>query len=94
MNLGQPCQGGKRAGIGRAQLSLGMAAIAMGGHVRVGLEDNIYYSRGRLAANEELVARIARIAAEAGRPVAAPDEARRILGLPARPRTGIASGAR
>ncbi len=69
------------AGIGRQQLPMAMAAIAMGGHVRVGLEDNLYYSKGRLARNEELVARVARIAAEAGRPVATPDEARKILGL-------------
>lgn len=71
------------AGIGRMQLPLAMTAIAMGGHVRVGLEDNMYYSRGRLATNEELVARIVRIAAELGRPVATPAQARRILGLPA-----------
>ena len=70
------------AGIGRMQLPLAMVAIAMGGHVRVGLEDNMYYSKGRLATNEELVARIVRIAAEAGRPVSTPDEARQILGLP------------
>jgi 3-keto-5-aminohexanoate cleavage enzyme len=69
------------AGVGRHQLPLAMAAIAMGGHVRVGLEDNLYYSKGRLARNEELVARVARIAAEAGRPVATPDQARVILGL-------------
>lgn len=69
------------AGIGRAQTAMAMAAIAMGGHVRVGLEDNLYYSKGRLARNEELVARVARIAAEAGRPVASPGEAREILGL-------------
>lgn len=69
------------AGIGRAQLSMAMAAIAMGGHVRVGLEDNLYYSKGRLARNEELVARVARIAHEAGREVATPDRAREILGL-------------
>jgi 3-keto-5-aminohexanoate cleavage enzyme len=70
------------AGIGRMQLPLALAALAMGGHVRVGLEDNIYYSKGRLATNEELVARVARVAAELGRPVATPDEARRLLGLP------------
>jgi 3-keto-5-aminohexanoate cleavage enzyme len=70
------------AGIGRMQLPLAAVAVAMGGHVRVGLEDNIYYSRGRLATNEELVARIVRIADELGRPVATPDEARRILRLP------------
>ena len=69
------------AGIGRAQLAMAMAAIAMGGHVRVGLEDNLYYSKGRLATNAELVARVARIAAEFGRPVATPQEAREILGL-------------
>ena len=69
------------AGIGRQQLPMALAAIAMGGHVRVGLEDNLYYSKGRLARNEELVARVARIAEEAGRPVATPDEARRILGV-------------
>jgi 3-keto-5-aminohexanoate cleavage enzyme len=69
------------AGIGRQQLPMAMAAIAMGGHVRVGLEDNLYFSKGRLARNEELVARVARIAQEAGRPVATPDQAREILGL-------------
>ncbi|MBV8725013.1 MAG: 3-keto-5-aminohexanoate cleavage protein, partial [Candidatus Eremiobacteraeota bacterium] len=69
------------AGIGRQQLPMAMAAIAMGGHVRVGLEDNLYYSRGKLARNEELVARVARIAAEAGRAVATPEKARDVLGL-------------
>jgi 3-keto-5-aminohexanoate cleavage enzyme len=71
------------AGIGRQQLPLAMTAIAMGGHVRVGLEDNLYYSKGRLARNEELVARVARIAQEAGRPVATPDQAREMLQLKA-----------
>lgn len=70
------------AGIGRMQLPLAVVAIAMGGHVRVGLEDNIYYERGRLARNDELVARVVRIAAELGRPVATPGEARAILRLP------------
>ena len=69
------------AGIGRQQLPMAMAAIAMGGHVRVGLEDNLFYTRGRLARNEELVARVARLAAEAGRAIATPDQARKILGL-------------
>lgn len=69
------------AGIGRAQLPLATAAILMGGHVRVGLEDNIYYSKGVLASNEMLVARVVRLAAELGREVATPDEARRILRL-------------
>ena len=69
------------AGIGRMQLPLAMAALAMGGHVRVGLEDNIYYSKGRLATNEDLVARVVRLAGELGRPVATPGQARSILGL-------------
>ncbi len=70
------------AGIGRGQLPMAVAAIAMGGHVRVGLEDNIYFSKGRLARNEELVERVARIAREAGRDVASPNEARSMLGIP------------
>jgi 3-keto-5-aminohexanoate cleavage enzyme len=78
------------AGIGRQQLPMAMTAIAMGGHVRVGLEDNLHYSRGRLARNEELVARVARIAGEAGRPVATPDQARKLLGL-ALPNAGRAA---
>jgi len=69
------------AGIGRRQLPMAALAIAMGGHVRVGLEDNIYYRKGELATNEKLVARVTRIAAELDRPVATPDEAREILGL-------------
>ena len=70
------------AGIGRNQLPLGAMAIVLGGHVRVGFEDNIYYSRGVLAkSNAELVARMARLAAELGRPVAKPAEARKILRL-------------
>ena len=69
-------------GIGRAQLALGMAAMAMGGHVRTGLEDNLFYRRGELArSNDQLVARVARLAAELGRPVATPAQARTLLGL-------------
>ncbi|GAC1312088.1 MAG: 3-keto-5-aminohexanoate cleavage protein [Vulcanimicrobiaceae bacterium] len=67
------------AGMGRDQLPLATVAIAMGGHVRVGLEDNIYYSRGRLARNDELVARVARIATDLGRELATPESARHIL---------------
>jgi len=69
------------AGLGRWQLPMGVLAIGMGGHVRVGLEDNLYYRRGELATNEQLVARMARIAVEAERPVATPQVARQILGL-------------
>jgi 3-keto-5-aminohexanoate cleavage enzyme len=70
------------AAIGRMQLPMATAAIAMGGHVRVGLEDNIWYTKGRLARNDELVARVARVAAELGRPIATPQMARRILRMP------------
>ncbi|MGE5483953.1 MAG: 3-keto-5-aminohexanoate cleavage protein [Ignavibacteriales bacterium] len=70
------------AGIGRYELPDAAMAILMGGHVRVGFEDNIYYSKGRLAdSNAELVARVSRLAAELCREVATPDEARAILGI-------------
>ena len=69
--------------IGRAQLPINVAALAMGGHVRTGLEDNIFYHKGQLAeSNAQLVARLARIANEIGRPVATSAEARTMLGLP------------
>lgn len=74
------------AGLGRWQLPMAVLAVVMGGHVRVGLEDNLYYHKGVLATNQQLVARVARIAAEVGRPVATPDEARQILGLQVRTR--------
>jgi len=68
------------AGIGRTELSLGAMAIILGGHVRVGFEDNIYYRRGQLAeSNAQLVQRIVRLADELGREVATPAEARKIL---------------
>lgn len=70
------------AGIGRFELPLAVHAVVMGGQVRVGLEDNIYYSKGRLAkSNAELVERIVRIAKEVGREIATPEEARKILGM-------------
>lgn len=70
------------AGIGRYELPLATAAIILGGHVRVGFEDNIYYKRGELAkSNAQLVERIVRLAHELGREVATPDEARNILGI-------------
>ena len=67
------------SGVGPAQLSAIAPAIITGGHVRVGLEDNIYYSKGILATNEQLVERVVRLAKELGRDVATPDEARKIL---------------
>jgi 3-keto-5-aminohexanoate cleavage enzyme len=70
------------AALGRYQLPLATHAIAMGGHVRVGLEDNIYYRRGQPArSNAELVARMVRIAGELERPVARVETARQILGI-------------
>lgn len=70
-------------GIGRFQCQINAAAILMGGHVRVGIEDSIYYHypNRELATNVKLVERIVRIARELGREIATPDEAREILGL-------------
>ena len=70
------------AALGRQQLPFTAHAIAMGGHVRVGIEDNIYYRKGELAqSNAQLVARAVRLADELLRPVASVREARAILGL-------------
>jgi uncharacterized protein (DUF849 family) len=68
--------------IGSAQLPATTQAILLGGHVRVGLEDNNYYSRGRLATNEMLVERTVRIIHELNMEHASPAEARNVLGLP------------
>jgi uncharacterized protein (DUF849 family) len=67
--------------IGPAQLPATTQAMLLGGHVRVGLEDNNYYSKGVLATNEQLVARTVRIATDLGLEIANPSEAREILGL-------------
>ncbi len=70
------------AGIGRWQLPVAIHTILMGGHVRVGFEDNIYYSKGVLAdSNAQLVSRVVRIAKETGREIASPSEARKILNI-------------
>ncbi len=70
------------AGIGRWHIPVSMVAMITGGHVRVGFEDNIYYHKNLIAeSNAQLVARIARIAEEMGRPVADLEQARKILGL-------------
>ena len=70
------------AGLGRGQLPMTLHAIAMGGHVRVGIEDNIYYRKGQMAlSNAQIVERVVRIAAECDRPAATVTEARTILGL-------------
>jgi 3-keto-5-aminohexanoate cleavage enzyme len=67
--------------IGSAQLPAAMNALLLGGHVRVGLEDNLYYSHGKLATNVELVERMARLVREMGFEPATPEEARQIMGL-------------
>ena len=70
------------AGIGRFQLPVATHAILMGGHVRVGFEDNIYYKKGVLAdSNAQLVARINRLATELDREIATPQQTRQIMGL-------------
>jgi 3-keto-5-aminohexanoate cleavage enzyme len=67
---------------GKANVDSIYASIALGGHVRVGFEDNIYYSKGRLAkSNAELVERAARIAKDCGRELARPDDVRQMLKL-------------
>jgi 3-keto-5-aminohexanoate cleavage enzyme len=74
------------AGVGQFQLPMATMAILTGGHVRVGLEDNLFYKKGELAeSNAQLVARVVRLAHELGRTVATPDEAREILGIEKRP---------
>jgi uncharacterized protein (DUF849 family) len=63
------------------EFNMAAMAIMMGGHVRVGLEDNIFVRRRVLATNVDLVEKVKRIAAEFEREIAAPDEAREMLGL-------------
>jgi 3-keto-5-aminohexanoate cleavage enzyme len=70
------------SGIGPFQLPMITLAILLGGHVRIGLEDNIYYRRGEKAAsNAQLVERAVRIAHELNREVASPAQARKMLGI-------------
>ncbi len=69
-------------GIGKEHLPILYATLALGGHIRVGMEDNIFYSKGKLAtSNVEFVERSKRIVAEMGKSVATPREAREILGI-------------
>lgn len=69
-------------GIGKTQLNLGIMGMILGGNVRVGLEDNIYYKKGELAkSNAQLVARLVKVARDMGKEPCTPDEARKILGL-------------
>ncbi|HEY3410228.1 MAG TPA: 3-keto-5-aminohexanoate cleavage protein [Propionicimonas sp.] len=71
-------------GIGRDHQKIIYATLALGGHIRVGLEDNVYYARGVKATNVSLVERAVRIIKEFGKEVATPEEARAILGLPSK----------
>lgn len=71
--------------VGLNEFPMATVGLIMGGNVRVGFEDNIYLSKGKLAKNNtELVDKIVRIAKELDREIASPEEARRILRLPAR----------
>ncbi len=69
------------AGLGQFQLNMNTAAIISGGHVRVGLEDNIYYDhkQTKLATNVDLVKRIVRVSKELQRPIATSTETKRLL---------------
>jgi 3-keto-5-aminohexanoate cleavage enzyme len=70
------------AGIGRYEFSLAELAIQYGGHVRVGLEDNIYIEKGvKAKGNKDLVKRVVTLANYYNRPIATPKEAREILGI-------------
>jgi 3-keto-5-aminohexanoate cleavage enzyme len=69
-------------GFGPHQLPFATMGILLGGHVRVGLEDNVYYRQGELAeSNAQLVKRVVRVADELGRDIATPSQARHILGI-------------
>jgi 3-keto-5-aminohexanoate cleavage enzyme len=69
-------------GAGKWQLPMSMMALVLGGHIRVGLEDSLYYSKGVLAeTNAQFVKRIIRISREYGRNIATADGAREILSL-------------
>jgi uncharacterized protein (DUF849 family) len=73
------------AGIGRFQLYVNSMAITMGGHVRVGLEDNLWYDDARTepATNARLIERLVKLAAMVGREIASPEEARAAIGMAA-----------
>ncbi len=69
-------------GVGHSAMEIMYAAVAMGGHLRVGMEDNVMYSKGKLAdSNRQFVERAKRVIEEFGLEVATPDEARQILNL-------------
>ena len=68
-------------GIGRMQMPMAAAAVAMGGNVRVGLEDNLYLEKGVLASNDQLVTRVIEIIQRMGSRVLSPKETRDKLKL-------------
>jgi uncharacterized protein (DUF849 family) len=69
-------------GVGHSALEMLYGAVALGGHIRVGMEDNVMYAKGQLAtSNRQFVERAARVIREYGNDVATPDEAREILNL-------------
>lgn len=72
------------SGIGTSQLEANISALLLGGHARVGLEDNLYYRRGELATNVQLTERIVRVIREMDMEPATPAEARELMGLPRR----------
>lgn len=70
-------------GVGHSALEMLYGAVALGGHIRVGMEDNVMYAKGVLAeSNAQFVERAARVIREYGNEVATPNEAREMLGLP------------
>jgi 3-keto-5-aminohexanoate cleavage enzyme len=74
------------SGIGAYQLNIITMALLMGGHARVGLEDNVYYRRGELLkSNAQAVERVVRIANELNREVATPAQARALVGISSSP---------
>ena len=82
------------AGIGRYQLDANAAGIVLGGHVRVGIEDNIRWDRAgsELATNPRLVERLVKLAEVVERPIATPSWTRERLGLPARGGVPVQAG--
>ncbi len=70
------------AAVGKGQLPMNLLGIIQGGHIRTGLEDNVYFKYGELARNNvQLVERLAQYAADLNREIATPKEARKILGV-------------
>jgi len=69
-------------GIGKGAMEITMAALALGGNIRVGFEDNVFYNYGQLAeSNVDFVERVKRLANEMNKTIATPDETREILAL-------------